>query len=584
MKVSIPLRSHTHPLADEIVAEQLKKPEALELITKLVQDVWSSQKIPQIWQQIKIMALDKPDGGTRGIAITAVSAKVLTRIIVDRIGDIPLADNQFGFRPGRNTVMAITTLKHRLHQFLQRGSAATIIFLDVSKAYDSVPRNQLWDLLTSYGLGPTTIAIIRCLYEDETTVTADTETETFKSTIGVRQGCVLSPIIFAIVMNEVIEKVRHEHPTEMILGYADDISIIAESTTTALAVATKFVEALAIFGMKLNMTKTEAMVCMEQISRDNTTGYFSRIHKLGLVDEATLQAAPSELKHNNRYLVVPQERTHIACPCIDCPYVARADRRTPPQQLLAQHVTHTHKNITTHVEIIRLATTRAGSTTDARHDTQPQPPTTLILNGQQIKVVTHFKYLGSYIANNLSDTVDVRARIQAATAAHGKLWRLWRSNKATRYLKAQIFKTIVIPVLTYASGTWAITDHQLRQLTTTYHKLARRAGNFPGSQQPDGTWHKASATLVRARLRLPKLDELLREERLRCYGQIIRLKSPLANTTLEACDHHKRGHINGCWYKQVVADMRLLNLTEVEATHRSSWETKTKAPRPAPNY
>ena len=578
------LSNHKAKGPDGIVAEQLKKEENVEKIVQMIQDIWNSNTVPMIWKQIRMCIVDKPDGGVRGIAITAVSAKIMTRIIADRMADIPFLDNQFGFRPGRNTTIAIAVLKKRIHQRLHVGKEVTVIFLDIKKAYDSVARNQLSDLLKSYGLGPTAINLILQLYNDEITVEIENEQAIFNSTIGVRQGCVLSPIIFTMIMNECIGKVQLLYPHVMILGYADDVAVIADKTEDAIAATEALTDAYAMFGMELNMTKTEAVIYTDQIMRDSTTGYFSRLHKLGITNRTALDAEPSRFSGtNNKYLVVPRAIVAIACPCQDCPYVAHAQKRTKPQTLIHQHVQRTHKNIAPNVEMIRLVTTRAGNTEDPRHDKQPQPPTQLTVNGQQINVMKSFKYLGVYMTSTFSDTTDISARIQAATKAHGRLWKLWSSKKATRHLKTQVFKAIIMPVLMYAAGTWMVTQAQTRMLTSTYHKLARRTGGFKGTQEEDGTWRKMSATRVRELLRLPSMSDMLCEARLRLVGQIARLKSPIGNTALTSCQHGRRGMITGCWSDLIEQDLRDKNLTLEDANHRGKWEVAIRAVLPPPN-
>jgi len=146
-------------------------------------------------------------------------------------------------------------------------------------------------------------------------------------------------------------------------------------------------------------------------------------------------------------------------------------------------------------------------------------------------------------------------------------------------MKAQLFKTLVIPVLLYGSGTWIPTVKDMQRLCGFYHRAARRAGAFPGRLTPQG-WRIEPATVVREKMRLPTMEDALREERLRLLGQLMRLSNPITKEAHTACPgHHRRASMRECWWVVTHRDMTSLNLTPQDA-HTKKWAPTIKAPRP----
>ena len=79
--------------------------------------------------------------------------------------------------------------------------------MDFQKAFASVDREALWNILRMYGMPDKIIHLIENLYKDsECTVLVDGEpTAPFKVKTGVRQGCILSPILFCIAIDFVMK-------------------------------------------------------------------------------------------------------------------------------------------------------------------------------------------------------------------------------------------------------------------------------------------------------------------------------------------------------------------------------------------
>ncbi|KAK3553381.1 hypothetical protein QTP70_003544 [Hemibagrus guttatus] len=100
---------------------------------------------------------------------------------------------------------------------------------DLEKAYDRVPREELWYCMRKSGVAEKNVRVVQDMYERSRTVVrcAVGQTEEFKVEVGLHQGSALSPFLFAIVMDQLSEEVRQESPWTMM--FADDIVICSES-------------------------------------------------------------------------------------------------------------------------------------------------------------------------------------------------------------------------------------------------------------------------------------------------------------------------------------------------------------------
>ncbi|KAK3549648.1 hypothetical protein QTP86_005387 [Hemibagrus guttatus] len=100
---------------------------------------------------------------------------------------------------------------------------------NLEKAYDRVPREELWYCMRKSGVAEKYVRVVQDMYERSRIVVrcAVGQTEEFKVKVGLHQGSALSPFLFAIVMDQLSEEVRQESPWTMM--FADDIVICSES-------------------------------------------------------------------------------------------------------------------------------------------------------------------------------------------------------------------------------------------------------------------------------------------------------------------------------------------------------------------
>nr|KAG5711950.1 hypothetical protein BaRGS_026391 [Batillaria attramentaria] len=187
-----------------------------DMLHPLLRKTWESESVPQDWKKGHLVKLPKKGdlsscSNWRGIMLLSIPGKVLTRIILERLKtalDKTLREEQAGFRNDRSCTDHIATMRIIIEQSLEWQTPLYSTFVDFQKAFDSVDREVIWKLMSHYGFPPKFVNIIRQLYEDATCqVTHDGKlTEPFTVRTGVRQGCILSPTIFLMVVDWVMRQ------------------------------------------------------------------------------------------------------------------------------------------------------------------------------------------------------------------------------------------------------------------------------------------------------------------------------------------------------------------------------------------
>ncbi|KAK3535805.1 hypothetical protein QTP70_021117, partial [Hemibagrus guttatus] len=129
---------------------------------------------------------------------------------------------------------------------------------DLEKAYDRVPREELWYCMRKSGVAEKYVRVVQDMHERSRTDVvrcAVGETEEFNVEVGLHQGSALNPFLFAMVMDQLPEEVRQESPWTLM--FADDIVICSESREQVEENLERWRFALERRGMKVSRSKTE---------------------------------------------------------------------------------------------------------------------------------------------------------------------------------------------------------------------------------------------------------------------------------------------------------------------------------------
>ena len=155
--------------------------------------------------------------------------KVWEKILEGRLRNIvEIDENQFGFQQGKSTVDAIFVMRQLQERYGWGKKELFHIFVDLEKAFDRVPREAIVWTLRKQNVPERLITLILALYvnsRSKVKALAGTSEE-FEIGVGVHQGCALSPLLFVVVMQEVMKDVRGESLWELL--YADNLVIIGE--------------------------------------------------------------------------------------------------------------------------------------------------------------------------------------------------------------------------------------------------------------------------------------------------------------------------------------------------------------------
>lgn len=229
-------------------------PVLVPVLTLLFKRMWKAAYIPVRWKQCVIRLLFKKGdvmepGNYRPISLLSVVGKLLSRVLsvtleklLERSGCIP--DEQGGFRRKRGCPELILALRSLLETRRRRRRGTVVAFLDIQKAYDSVNRDALILRLFELDSPVEIILLLRSWYEgDEACIAAEgSQSNRFKLSLGVKQGDVISPLLFSCYFSELVYWIRStckENGVGLDLGdgfdsvaillYADDVVLFAES-------------------------------------------------------------------------------------------------------------------------------------------------------------------------------------------------------------------------------------------------------------------------------------------------------------------------------------------------------------------
>jgi exonuclease III len=254
-----------------------------ETLIDLIVKIWETEHIPDQWKTSDIILLHK--GGDkallvnyRPIALCQCTYKFFTKQVLANLLEHEKSNGfidelQFGGRPGSSTTQALLTYMAVLEDARIHKKKLYVLMLDLAKAYDSVTFFLLERTLKYYKFPPKLISLVRKLYEDNvgnlhTPLGKAKKKIEFKS--GVKQGCGLSPLLWVIFINPILEQIRetnlgykfNNNPKIKVphVTYMDDMNIITDSLEEMQAIADIITDLLRQMGLKLNPKKCLLLV------------------------------------------------------------------------------------------------------------------------------------------------------------------------------------------------------------------------------------------------------------------------------------------------------------------------------------
>ena len=270
----------------------------LNSLLELVQLVWREGKVPQDWIDAILVPIAKKGDlkncdNWRGISLLDVVGKVVARILQERLQELAeeeLPESQCGFRKSRGCTDMIFVVRQIVEKSWEHKTKSFITFVDIKKAYNSVPRSALWIALGKLGVPASTIQLVRSFHiRMKAKICLDGELlEEIDVENGLWQGCCMAPVLFNLYTTLLIERWRAKIETVDGVGvtlnykldkklfrrytrnsskqnvpeclFADDGALLASTREGAERAVVKYQTTSDKFGLRVSIPKTKHLV------------------------------------------------------------------------------------------------------------------------------------------------------------------------------------------------------------------------------------------------------------------------------------------------------------------------------------
>ena len=189
--------------------------------------IWREGKLPQQWKDAVITVIHRKGDKTayrnyRGISLVSHAGKVLLKVVARRLSAYCeakglLPEEQCGFRPNRSITDKMFVVRRLREIGWKEGVPLFMCFIDLRKAHDTVYHTLLWQVLTRIGVPPQMIAVIQQFHDGMRACVRPDDgvcSDWFEVEQGLRQGYVLSPLLFniffAAVLTVVLQRFNEE--------------------------------------------------------------------------------------------------------------------------------------------------------------------------------------------------------------------------------------------------------------------------------------------------------------------------------------------------------------------------------------
>ena len=268
---------------DRMISEFFKagKDILVPFLCKLFNVILDTGFYPRNWAVGMLHLLHK--GGSeadlnnfRDITLLSNFGKIFDIVLNNRIKDWEnksnlLYNTQAGFRKGFSTHDNIFVLQSLITKSRYENKKLYCAFVDFKKAFNSVYRNGLWfKFIHYYNCRGKFLRVIKDMYSKIkcTVRTKEGLTNFFMTSQGVQQGAILSPILFAIFLNDLTDILQDDDGVDLsencclkILKYADDIVLVSNSIEGLQNHVDKLYDFCNQWKMTVNLMKTKILVC-----------------------------------------------------------------------------------------------------------------------------------------------------------------------------------------------------------------------------------------------------------------------------------------------------------------------------------
>ena len=505
-------------------------------VTDLLNAVVRERRIPDDWKRSVVVNVFKGKGDAqergnyRGIKLLDQVMKLMERVVAGMIRKrVDIDETQFGFTPGRGTADAVFILRQLIEKYAARNKELVLVFVDLEKAFDRVPRDVLWWALRSLRVDEWLVGVVLAMYEGavaQVRVGGELSGE-FPVTVGVYQGSALSPLLFLVVLEAISREYRRGLPKEML--YADDLVLIAENMEEAEDLYRGWRDGLKVKGLRVNVDKTKVMICRPGAGRRIEMGNWP------------CAVCGRGVGVNSIRCTQCEDWVHARCSGVGGPLAGReADYVCPP--CLGVRV------VDDLPEFVELA-------------------------GERLECVREFRYLGDVISADGRVVASSVARVRSGWKCFGMLRALLTKRALSLRVKGRLYVACVRSAMLYGTETWPVLQDDVDRLKRAEMRMVRwmcGVRRCPG-QGGEGPSNAA----LRGRLGIECIGEVLRKKRLSWYGHVSRMEEDSAvkkvmNMVVRG-GTVGRGRPRRTWQRLVQEDIRRWNLATVDPGDRVRW-------------
>jgi len=394
-------------------------------------------------------------------------AKIVSSVISFRLQNILKdvgCEYQNGFTSRRGCADGLFSIKMALQKRKEHELDTWLLFIDLVKAFDTVPRSSLWKVLAKYGVPPHLVKVIAALNTDCTVkLDVDGEDIEIKYTIGVKQGDNLAPVLFLFYIQAAIDTLEKKWTfAKPEYSTAEDDIFTGRSSRT-------------------DTTRCRLLNAMK----------FYFWCSLYADDAALLFENKADLAGGSRLLFDHLRRFGL--------------------QMHVGPISNPKKSKSVFMYVHKAS----GSPGDG--DRTPIP----YVGGGVIPNVRKFKYLGSTIHESLNDTTDVADNIGKATGAFNILKRcLFASRDVDMKSKVTFYEGLILALLLYASECWTTYASHLARLKCFHHDCVRIIAGVNRRLQ----WRRRiSMKSLFEKTGLLPIERYIARRKLRWAGHVIRM-------------------------------------------------------------
>ena len=265
---------------DQIPVETLKSDTAVKFLHRLFHVCFEQGITPSLWSKGIINPIPKNSSNDprdplsyRGITLASSVYKLYCCVLNDRLVNWAeinqlIIDEQNGFRKKRSCVDQLSTITQIIETRKQQRKSTFTVFIDFSKAYDRVNRELLWSKLSHMGLTGKMLQALQQIYQDVQCCVRinGIYSDWFQVSCGLKQGCLISPILFNLYINDLAVEIKQsgkgvdiDGERIALLMFADDIVCLAENEMDLQAILDIVYLWCNRWKMKINVEKTKVV-------------------------------------------------------------------------------------------------------------------------------------------------------------------------------------------------------------------------------------------------------------------------------------------------------------------------------------